>query len=487
MKATAEQLPIIQFEGDHLVVKAFAGCGKTSTLVEYANHHPHLRILYLAYNRAIRDEGAQKFPANVVCKTSHQLAWPQFGRRFEHKLGNVRLTDAADLLGTRKWDTVRESIAVLNAYLASADEVFVLGHVAAALDQDTFYSCGDAHIDQLLKNAKQLWDAMVDEEHPFPCQHDAYLKLYQLSKPTLDYDVILFDEGQDSNPVTAAVVAIQSARKIFVGDKWQQIYRWRGAENALDVQIAAGARAMYLTNSFRFGPMIAGMANAILRQQGETRPLVGLGPRDKVVTSLPFGCSRFTVLNRTVFGVISTAIDAVLAGKVVYWNGGIEAYQIFDLEDVHALRENRHGDIRNKRMFGRFGNFATFSEAAEESKDPEMNRLIRIIKDHHDIPRLVAQLRENMTDDPAEADITVSTCHRAKGLEWDVVLLAEDFPDIFDTEKVSLEQRVDELNLLYVACTRAKKILCINTIAQVIIMKSHAELRREREARAASV
>ncbi|MFK8403023.1 hypothetical protein M2D07_031290 [Pseudomonas sp. BGr12] len=49
---------------------------------------------------------------------------------------------------------------------------------------------------------------------------------------------------------------------------------------------------MYLTNSFRFGPMIAGVANAILRQQGETRPLVGLSPRDKVMTSLPFGCGH---------------------------------------------------------------------------------------------------------------------------------------------------------------------------------------------------
>ncbi|MHB9800815.1 hypothetical protein ACYCAX_23780 [Pseudomonas sp. MT3] len=92
--------------------------------------------------------------------------------------------------------------------------------------------------------------------------------------------------------MTAALVAGQQARKIFVGDQWQQIYRWRGAENALDQQVEAGADVMYLTNSFRFGPMIAGVANAILRQQGETRPLVGLSPRDKVMTSLPFGCGH---------------------------------------------------------------------------------------------------------------------------------------------------------------------------------------------------
>ncbi|MFB8831902.1 hypothetical protein ACE0DR_27505 [Azotobacter sp. CWF10] len=79
-------------------------------------------------------------------------------------------------------------------------------------------------------------------------------------------------------------MAGQSARKIFVGDKWQQIYRWRGAENALDRQIEEDADALYLTNSFRFGPLIAGVANAILALQGETRPWWG--------SARAIGCQR---------------------------------------------------------------------------------------------------------------------------------------------------------------------------------------------------
>ena len=51
-------------------------------------------------------------------------------------------------------------------------------------------------------------------------------------------------------------------------------------------------------------------------------------------------------------------------------------------------------------------------------------------------------------DDPLDADVIVSTCHRSKGLEWDVVVLEEDFPDIFDEEKITPDQRIDELNLL---------------------------------------
>lgn len=482
MKATAEQQPIIEYQGEHLVVKAYAGCGKTSTLVAYAAQHSHLKMLYLAYNRAIRDEGAEKFPKNVTCKTSHQLAWPQFGRLYQHKLGNIRLTDAAELLGTRRWGEVRDAMAVLNAYLSSADDQIALSHFFAAFSEEPPAGTGPDYIDQAIFSAQKLWEAMIDPENSFPCQHDAYLKLFQLSRPELPFDVILFDEAQDSNPVTAALVAGQKARKIFVGDKWQQIYRWRGAENALDTQVAQGADTMYLTNSFRFGPMIAGVANAILRQQGETRPLVGRGPMDKVATALPFGCNRYTMLSRTVVGVIMSAIDAVADGQLVYWNGGIEAYQLSDLEDVYFLKAGKKQEIRNKRLLGQFSDFESYAEAAEETEDPEMNRMLRILKEHDDIPRLIAALRRNSIDDAARADLIVSTCHRAKGLEWDVVMLAEDFPDIFDEEKVSAEARVDELNLLYVAATRAKKLLVINNICQVVIQKSHAEARRQAEA-----
>ncbi len=65
--------------------------------------------------------------------------------------------------------------------------------------------------------------------------------------------------------------------------------------------------------------------------------------------------------------------------------------------------------------------------------------------------------------------MVVSTVHRAKGLEWDTVVLEEDFPDLFDDEKISPEQRVDELNLLYVACTRARQHLVVNSIVQAIV------------------
>ncbi|EJN3599515.1 UvrD-helicase domain-containing protein, partial [Escherichia coli] len=51
---TDEQSAIIHWQGQKLVVNAFAGTGKTSTLVQYALANPDSRMLYLAYNRAVR-------------------------------------------------------------------------------------------------------------------------------------------------------------------------------------------------------------------------------------------------------------------------------------------------------------------------------------------------------------------------------------------------------------------------------------------------
>ncbi|MDQ9315515.1 DNA helicase, partial [Escherichia marmotae] len=76
---TDEQSAIIHWQGQKLVVNVFAGTGKTSTLVQYALTNPDSRMLYLAYNRSVRDEAERKFPFNVECKTSHQLAWSRFG------------------------------------------------------------------------------------------------------------------------------------------------------------------------------------------------------------------------------------------------------------------------------------------------------------------------------------------------------------------------------------------------------------------------
>ena len=93
-----------------------------------------------------------------------------------------------------------------------------------------------------------------------PFRHDHYLKLWQLTRPRIGADYLMFDEAQDANPVIVAVVQDQSVlQKVAVGDSCQAIYGWRGAVDALATWPAS--TRLQLSCSFRFGSAVAHEAN----------------------------------------------------------------------------------------------------------------------------------------------------------------------------------------------------------------------------------
>lgn len=65
----------------HLKALSVSGTGKTTTLVKYAEQRPHLRFLYIAFNKSVANEAQRRFPRNVDCKTVHSLAYSSVGWR----------------------------------------------------------------------------------------------------------------------------------------------------------------------------------------------------------------------------------------------------------------------------------------------------------------------------------------------------------------------------------------------------------------------
>lgn len=130
MQFTHEQEPAIRSLARIIKLVAFAGTGKTTTLVGYAQARPEARILYLCYNKSVEVAAKQKFPLNVTCKTAHGLAYGAVGTKYKHKhkLGNLRLTDIARAINSQNWELVRSVQETLNNYLASADEKIRLFH-----------------------------------------------------------------------------------------------------------------------------------------------------------------------------------------------------------------------------------------------------------------------------------------------------------------------------------------------------------------------
>ncbi|EBG5940060.1 ATP-dependent helicase [Salmonella enterica subsp. enterica serovar Enteritidis] len=468
---TPEQAKVIAWKGERLVVCAFAGSGKTTTLRRFAEENPTERMLYVAYNRAIRDEAEQKFPFNVTCKTSHQLAWPTVGKHYSHRLVNtLRLTDVAQALNSRNWLLARLALDVINRFMCSASPQISVEHLPDADD------CKGHELAQILLSAQKTWDMMTARQGDFPVTHDTYLKLYQLSRPNLSsrYTTLLFDEAQDANPVTSAIVLNQVCRVVLVGDPHQQIYRFRGADNAMQAPQLEKADRLWLTHSFRFGREMAEVANRLLALKGETHQVTGKGGADRVLQTMPRNFGHHAVLHRSVCGVIRTALHWSLAGKKVFWVGGMESYRIEDLLDLYWFSVDMTERMRHDRLIREYRDYDEYLQIAEETGDVEMKQTIFILEQFFPLPDRLSTLREQRVTRESEADVTVCTAHRSKGLEWDRVKLHDDFADILDPEMPE-SQRQDEINLMYVAATRARKVLIVEPILSEIMAQPPAD------------
>jgi len=464
---THEQLPAINSKARLLRLVAFAGSGKTTTLVGYAAARPNLRILYVCFNKSVEVEARKRFPPHVTCKTSHGIAYAALGKKYQHKLtGNLRLTDVGRAIGSQNWELIRSVLDTLNNFLSSASVGIELEHVPAERLRNERMKRAAGNI---VTATRRLWERMIDvNDEQVKITHDGYLKSWALTNPDLTrrFDVVMCDEAQDINPMLAGILADQAAHGcgvVVCGDGHQMLYRFRGAVDALEADWLQKAETHYLTQSFRFGPAVATVANMLLHFKGETRPLVGLGKPTRVGKMLPENVEHYAVLCRTVIGVIETALNAQAQSKKIFWIGGIDGYNLQDIEDVHSLHRDRPDLIKGKRLLQEYHDFNSYKLTAVESNDGEMLRTIRIVEQYSRVlPELFANLRKAAVLDELEADMTVGTTHRAKGLEWDYVVLADDFQfEPFNPENTR-EVFDDEMNLLYVGCTRAMKHLVIN-------------------------
>ncbi len=509
MNLTKEQQAIINSAGN-LRINAVAGSGKTTTLVEYAKSRPSTsRILYLAFNRSVKLEAQRKFAAaelnNVKVETAHSLAYRHIVHRHGYtvKGDGYKIYDLAELLGIANPRdmaaayTLATHVARFTAFFCNSATDKVQGlkygndikEEKAAQFVQNFYSVIESTTRRFLK---MMNDGEVDVTPDF------YLKKFQLSKPVLPYDVILFDEAQDASPAMTDVFLRQPATLVMVGDPHQQIYSWRYAVNALD---SAGFPVYPLSASFRFPPSIARLAVAVLdlkKMTGEHQTVIinGCGTstiqnsRPELVEGRVDNGTK-AIIARTNLGLLLKAIEHITgANKAwpVYFEGNINSYTYADegasIWDVLSLYNGRREGIRDK-LIKSFNNFSELEDYIEKTEDNSLGMLVKIVKEYTNrLPGLIASLKEKhvANEERHTAKIIFSTVHRCKGMEYDKVELAPDFiteekieKAKKQKEKLEAEAKVEkvkkddwnparineEINLLYVAVTRAKVKLLI--------------------------
>jgi F-box protein 18 (helicase) len=255
---------------------------------------------------------------------------------------------------------------------------------------------------------------------------------------------------------------------VMVGDAAQAIYSFRGSTNALTL-FEADER-LPLTRSFRFGRGIAQLANALLGhfRHGFDQPLVGAGAPQRTRFTVDTG-KAFAVIARTNAVVFEEAVAFLDLNRRFHFVGGTEGYKLEKALDAYRLWVGERGLVRDPYLRS-FGSFDELVGLADDSEEPELRQLVRVVCDYgHQIPRLIEDIRSRHTDVPKHAwadfdGIYFCTAHKAKGLEFEQVWLADDFMRFFENGCELRPDQVDqeEVNILYVALTRARAAIRLN-------------------------
>lgn len=249
---------------------------------------------------------------------------------------------------------------------------------------------------------------------------------------------------------------------VVVGDPNQSIYAFRGAVNAMN---EFGGERFDLSGSFRFGPSIARVANSVLAMKGKSRRVVGLGGPSMVKLERPVG--RHVMLSRTNAGALLYAWEHKDAR--VLFVGGIAGYWVFRIRDAWRLMNGERQAVMDAE-FRDIGSFEGLSQYANEISDVEIQGIVMFVRNYRgQVMAMMDDVEARATVDPAEAGVIVGTAHRSKGLEFDEVALGPffDFGEFAEARRrgpLDIET-IQEVNLLYVAATRARRALSLNDAA----------------------
>ena len=480
----------IQHEKGNLVVEAAAGSGKTYTLVKALSLIPQdKRVLMTAFNKDIVKELTKKvkeFP-NVEVRTLHGLGMILTTRGLgiggmkpeAYKYTQLIYNHWQDLSKTninKLSRNARKSFVENTKKLVDFGRFYLATTRSEMIELMTKYDipCVADEVDVALKvmaiGGKNL--DSIDYTDMIWMPH-----IYDLHLQECEYDFIMVDECQDLNVAERNLVLRclkKGGRLIAVGDSNQCIYGFSGSDpdSFRAIQSIPNTVSMPLSISYRCPESVVKFAQNLVpsieaKQGAEEGVILDCVSLDDVHDGDMVLCRNNAPLLQVYCKLLEQGKRAYIRGSDVGKN--LQNIVIGTHKDYLYTNLKRDGvfirlyeDLFNSRkaIMERYGisqEDAMKHETIQAKLD--MIRALEVLgADLTTTEELTKKIEDIFPKNDKGEGIMLSTVHKAKGLEADNVFIA--CASLMPSKSALDEWQVQqERNLMYVAYTRAKKVL----------------------------
>ena len=455
-------------EGEgNAVVEAVAGSGKTTTLIE-ALKRTEGRVLFCAFNKHIADEIKVLAPRHAQVSTIHSLGFKALRRSLY--MINVDGDKMRGILRPIMKDDYRNlplRTAVLYvaklAKLTLVDPSDRAGLMRIIVDYDLDEDDIEDELGEVVEYAANALNESMHRLTSIDFDDMVWLPNV-LGIPVPKFDWLFVDEAQDLNPAQRELVLKalkKDGRMVAVGDSNQAIYGFAGADmdSISKLTTRLEAKTLPLSICYRCPTSHIDLAKKIVPYMeaapGAPYGVVELGVRlESALRKMRPGdlviCRINAPLAEIAMKLIKEGRKAVIRGKDIS-TGLVALVRKMNTDDIYEFHE-RLVDYRDRQV-------AKYLKAEKEQKainlQDRCETLIVLAEGAKTCAELVSRIETIFSD--RQEGIVLSSVHRAKGLEADRVFIYRD--ELLPHPNAKGQQIVQEMNLRYVALTRAKKEL----------------------------